>query len=116
MSTPNFTTSCASRTNGYTHGIPKAALTTPMLPGSRLSHAYNRFKNAKIGPEVQFYPLLRDSIILNPTPASTALKMALFCICAQTGGILKSPAGPWAFEIGLHPGGLLIFELNAVGF
>ena len=82
MSTPNFTTSCASRTNGYTHGIPTATLATPMLPGSRLSHAYNRFKNAKIGPEVRFYPLLRDSIVLNPTPASTALKLVLFYVYA----------------------------------
>jgi len=116
MSTPNFTTSCASRTNGYTHGIPKAALVTPMLPGSRLSHAYNRFKNAKIGPEVHFYLILRDSIVLNPTPASTASKLALFYICAQTSGLLKSPAGPWAFEIGPQSGGLLNFELNVVGF
>ena len=116
MSTTNFTASCASRTNGYTHGIPKTAFTTPMLPGSRLSHAYNRFKNAKIGPEVHFYLILKDSIVLNPTPASTALKMALFYAYAQTGGLLKSPAGPWAFDFGLHTGGLLIFELNAVGF
>lgn len=87
-----------------------------MLPGSRLSHAYNRFKNAKFGTEVQFYLVLRDSIVLNPTPASTASKMALFYVYAQTSGLLKSPAGPWAFEIGLHPGGLLNFELNVVGF
>ena len=73
-------------------------------------------KNAFFGTKVQFYLVLRDSIVLNPRPASNALKMALFYVCAQTSGLLKSPAGPWAFDFGLHPGGLLKIELNVVGF
>jgi hypothetical protein len=42
--------------------------------------------------------------------------MALFYVCVQTSGLLKSPAGPWAFEIGPQSGGLLKIELNVVGF
>jgi hypothetical protein len=42
--------------------------------------------------------------------------MALFYVCAQTSGILISPAGPWAFEIAPQSGGLLNFELNVVDF
>ena len=74
------------------------------------------FLKRKIWPRGSFLPLTKDSIVLNPTPASTASKMALFYVYAQTGGILKSPAGPWAFEIGPQSGGLLNFELNVVGF